>query len=91
MKILQDLTLENLKELISSLGEKPFRAGQIFRSLQSGRKISEMTDLSTAFREKLLSEYEDEPVKIIKKLVSKDGTEKYLFALCDGNVRSGNG
>ena len=89
MKILQDLTLENLKELISSLGEKPFRAGQIFRSLQSGRKISEMTDLSTAFREKLLSEYEDEPVKIIKKLVSKDGTEKYLFALCDGNVIEG--
>ncbi|MBR3804180.1 MAG: 23S rRNA (adenine(2503)-C(2))-methyltransferase RlmN [Clostridia bacterium] len=89
MKILQDLSYEKLKELISSLGEKPFRVGQIFRALHSGRKISEITELSSAFREKLLTEYVDEPVKIIKKLVSKDGTEKYLFALHDGNVVEG--
>ena len=87
--ILQDLPFENLKSLITSLGEKSFRAGQIFRSMQSGRAISEMTDLSNAFRQKLLESYVDEPVKIIKKLVSKDGTEKYLFALSDGNVVEG--
>ncbi len=89
MKILQDLTYENLKELVTSLNEKPFRVGQIFRSLHSGRKISEMTDLSSTLRQKLLDEFVDEPVKIIKKLVSKDGTEKYLFALHDGNVVEG--
>ncbi len=89
MKILQDLSYEKLKELVASLGEKSFRVGQIFRALHSGRKISEITELSSSFRQKLLDEYVDEPVKIIKKLVSKDGTEKYLFALHDGNVVEG--
>ena len=89
MKILHDLTLTELKELLVSLGEKPFRAGQIFRALASGRKISEMTDLSKNLRALLLQNYEDEPVKIIKTLVSKDGTQKYLFSLYDGNVIEG--
>ena len=89
MKILQDLTVEELKILMQSLGEKPFRAGQIFRALSSGRKISEITDISNALRTLLLQSYEDEPVKIIKKLLSKDGTEKYLFALSDGNIVEG--
>lgn len=89
MKILQDLSVEELKSLILSLGEKPFRAGQIFRALSSGRKISEITDISVNFRNLLLETYVDEPVKIIKKLISKDGTEKYLLALWDGNIVEG--
>lgn len=89
MKILHDLTLEEIKELMISYGEKPFRALQIFRSLQSGREISKMSDLSLALRQKLLLEFVDAPTRIIKKLVSKDGTIKYLIALHDGNVIEG--
>jgi 23S rRNA (adenine2503-C2)-methyltransferase len=89
MKILQDLNLEELKSLVTSLGEKPFRAGQIFRALSSGRKISEITDISNDLRAVLLKTYVDEPVKIIKTLISKDGTEKYLFRLYDGNIVEG--
>ena len=89
MKILQDLNLEELKSLVISLGEKPFRAGQIFRALSSGRKISEITDISNDLRAVLLKTYVDEPVKIIKTLISKDGTEKYLFRLFDGNIVEG--
>ncbi len=89
MKILQDLSVEELKILMTSLGEKPFRAGQIFRALSSGRKISQITDISIDLRNLLLQTYADEPVKIIKTLVSKDGTQKYLFSLSDGNVVEG--
>lgn len=89
MKILQDLNLEELKSLVISLGEKPFRAGQIFRALSSSRKISEITDISNDLRAVLLKTYVDEPVKIIKTLISKDGTEKYLFRLFDGNIVEG--
>ena len=89
MKVLQDLTLSELNTLIESLGEKPFRAGQIFRALHSGRNISQISDISLSLREKLLSVYLDEPVKIVKKLVSSDGTEKYLFSYQDGNVVEG--
>lgn len=89
MKILQDLTFNELNELILSLGEKPFRTGQIFRALHSGLEVSSISNISLALREKLLLSFVDEPVKIIKKLVSVDGTEKYLFSLQDGNVVEG--
>jgi 23S rRNA (adenine2503-C2)-methyltransferase len=87
-KILQDLGLTELENLISSLGEKPFRAKQLYTGLMQGKKISQI-NIPSALRGKILEEYEDEPVKIIKTLTSSDGTEKYLFALSDGNVIEG--
>lgn len=83
---LLELNIERLKEVIISLGEKPFRAGQIYKSLHMGLDFSEMTDLSKALREKLEENYIAQPVKIIKHLKSVDGTVKFLFALSDGNV-----
>ena len=89
-EILQDYAEEQLKTLLSEYGEKPFRAGQIFRGLASGKSISELTELSLAFREKLKERFADEAVKIVGEKVSKiDGTVKYLFALSDGNVIEG--
>lgn len=85
-KILTDYDFEELKDLICALGEKSYRAGQIFKSLHLGKDFSEMTDLSKQFREKLESEYIAQPIKIIKSLKSVDGTEKFLFLLYDGNV-----
>lgn len=87
-KILQDLNFNQLEELVLSLGEKSFRAKQLYEGLMRGKKISEI-NVSPALRAKLLEEYEDEPLKIIKTLTSVDGTEKYLFALADGNVIEG--
>ncbi len=89
MKILQDLSFAELKNLINSYGEQSFRATQIYSALHSGKKISEISNVSKALKEKLLKEFEDEPVKIIKKLISVDGTEKFLFKLYDGNIVEG--
>ena len=86
MKILQDLNFTELKNLIESYGEKSFRATQIYSALHNGLKISEISNISKALRERILEEYVDEPVEIVKTLVSKDGTEKYLFKLFDGNI-----
>lgn len=87
-KILQDLSFEELENLILSLGEKKFRAKQLYEGLMRGKKISEI-NISAELRSELLKEYEDEPVAIIKTLTSADGTEKYLFSLADGNVIEG--
>lgn len=87
-KILQDLNFEQLENLIISLGEKKFRASQLREGLALGKKISEI-NVSPELRQKLLEEYEDEPVKILKTFYSQDGTEKYLFSLADGNVIEG--
>ena len=84
-KILQDLPYGGLENLILSLGEKKFRAKQLYDGLMRGKKISEI-NISPGLRESLLSEYEDEPIKIIKTLTSADGTEKYLMQLADGNI-----
>lgn len=54
MKKLLDMTIEELKEFASGMGEKPFRGKQIFLWLQRGvRSFDDMTDLSKDVRQKL--------------------------------------
>ncbi|MDE6677178.1 MAG: radical SAM protein, partial [Clostridia bacterium] len=87
-EILQDYSREELSALIESLGEKKFRAEQIFLGLMQGKKISELP-VSPTLREKLLERFEDEPVKIYKTFTATDGTKKFLFLLSDGNLIEG--
>lgn len=90
MEILHDYSLEELKTLFCGLNEKPYRAAQVFKGLHSGKKISELTDLSKELRNELTEKYADEPVKILGEKTSKtDGTRKFLFELSDGNLIEG--
>lgn len=43
-KILQDLSFSELENLILSLGEKKFRARQLYDGLMQGKKISAIKD-----------------------------------------------
>ena len=86
--ILQDLNYQQIEDLVLRLGEKKFRAKQLYDGLMQGKRISEI-NLSKELRGKLLDEFEDCPIEIIKTLVSADGTEKYLFRLADGNIIEG--
>ena len=89
MKDIKSLTLSQLKEEMATIGEKPFRAGQIYKWLHVKlvSSFGEMTDLSAALREKLSSEYVITDLKKLEVQVSKDdGTRKYLFELGDGNT-----
>ncbi len=88
-KILQDLSYAELETLILSLGEKKFRAKQLYEGLMQGKTITQISSLSKAFKEKLCEEYEDEPIKIKEIFHSADGTEKYLFQYADGNLVEG--
>ncbi|MBP5242309.1 MAG: 23S rRNA (adenine(2503)-C(2))-methyltransferase RlmN, partial [Clostridia bacterium] len=88
-EILQDLSYAELEELTLSLGEKKFRAGQLYTGLMQGKKISALSNISKDFKAKLLERFEDEPVKIKERFTSADGTEKYLFELADGNLIEG--
>ena len=87
-KILQDLSFQELQSLVLDAGEKAFRAKQLYEGLMQGKKISEIP-VSASLRARLLEEYEDEPVRILETFRSKDGTEKYLFLLADGNLIEG--
>ena len=73
-----------------TLGESRFRAGQIRLWLNRGAEIGEMTNLSAALREKLAAVAVANPVRIRESYRSKlDGTEKFLYQLCDGNLIEG--
>ena len=88
MKNIKDFTLEELKEELKDLGEKPFRAEQIFKWIyqEQVKSFDEMTNLSLSLREKLKEEYTLCNYNIIKKQESLDGTKKYLFDVLDGNA-----
>lgn len=87
-KILQDLSLDELKNLIKERGESAFRAEQLYLGLMQGKRICDI-NISKSLKDSLLDEFEDEPVKIIETLTASDGTEKYLFSLADGNIIEG--
>lgn len=88
MKNIKDYDLEDLKQELISIGEKGFRAEQIFKWLyqEKVKSFDEMTNLSLELREKLKSNYTICNYNILKKLESSDGTKKYLFDILDGNI-----
>lgn len=88
-KILQDLTFTEIEEYILSLGEKKFRAKQLCDGLLQGKSVTAISSLSHALKERILQDYENEPIKIKHTFYSSDGTEKYLFELADGNIIEG--
>ena len=87
MKNIKDFDLPDLEEEFIKLGEKKYRAGQVFQWLyvEKVKSFDEMTNLSLELREKLKQNYEICNYNIITKLESKDGTKKYLFDILDGN------
>jgi len=88
-RIIQDLDYNAICALMQSLGEPKFRAKQLFIGLTQGKSISKISVLGAGLKAKLLEEFEDAPLEIVKTLKSADGTEKYLFRLADGNIIEG--
>ena len=88
MKNIKDNDLEDLKKELENIGEKKFRAEQIFKWLyvEKVKEFDEMTNLSLELREKLKNEYDICNFKILRKQESSDGTKKYLFDVLDGNA-----
>ena len=88
-EILQDLNYNQIETLILSLGEKKFRAKQLYEGLTQGKAIENISSLPKALKDKLLETYENEPLRIKEIFYSNDGTEKYLFELADGHLIEG--
>ena len=88
MKNIKDYNLDELKQEMITIGEKPFRAEQIFKWIhqENVESFDEMTNLSLELREKLKENYTMCIFKILKKQVASDGTIKYLFDVLDGNA-----
>lgn len=83
------LTKDELTEKVIEMGEKSFRAKQIYEWLHVKKVVdfSEMSNLSAQFREELSRKFCVKSLKIKKRLVSGiDNTVKYLYELPDGEA-----
>lgn len=88
-KDIKSLSLEELKTEMEGLGEKGFRAGQLYEWMhrKQARSFEEMTNLSKELRKKCEEQFTFTALKAVRVQESKtDGTKKFLFELADGNV-----
>ena len=86
---LKSMTLEELTDCVMELGEKKFRAKQIYGWLHQKlvRSPEEMKNVPAKCIEKLLKEHPFYGVEEVEHYESKiDGTQKFLFSLHDGNM-----
>ena len=83
---IRDLSLEELRAELEAMGEKPFRAAQIFDWLyhKGVSDFAAFTSLSKDLREKLASRFRIGALELADRRDSGDGTVKLLFRLSDG-------
>ena len=85
---LLDFDLDALAAWCGALGEKRFRAVQLFRWIhQKGESdFARMSDLAKSLRDKLAARAVVQPLKVISEQVSTDGTVKWLFDVGGGDA-----
>ena len=85
---LLDYDLEGLAAFCERLGEKRFRAVQLFRWIhqKGASSFDEMTDLAKSLREKLGVTSNVKALDVISQHISSDGTIKWLFDVGDSNA-----
>ena len=85
---LLDFDLDALGAYCEQLGEKRFRATQLFRWIhQKGASdFAQMSDLARSLRDKLASRAEVRPLAVLSEQASADGTVKWLFDVGGGNA-----
>lgn len=81
------LSREQLAAALAELGEKPFRAKQLWRWMYN-RGVADfdaMSDLAKPLRERLKEHFVVERPEMSREQVSRDGTRKWLLRFADGN------
>ncbi len=89
MKDIKSLTLPQLKEEMEALGEKGFRAKQLYEwmHVKLARGYEEMTNIPKSLIAKCQENFTYTSIKEVMVQTSAiDGTRKFLFELADGNL-----
>jgi len=88
---IRSLTLPELKIKLTELGEKPFRANQVYEWLwkKSAHQFDEMSNLSKSLRQTLQQHFVINAIQVVDKQVSADRTIKSSFKLHDGHLIEG--
>ena len=89
MTDLRSLSYEEVEALMEELGEKKFRAVQIYEWVHKKlvQSYEEMTNIPKSLKDKLKEKVTFSPIREVERYVSKiDGTTKFLMELSDGNM-----
>ncbi len=88
---IRDLSLEEIKTLVNEVGEKPYRAKQLWEWLwrKKARSFDDMSDLPKTFRSHLAERTVLRPLALVEEQRSQDGTVKCAFKTWDGHVVEG--
>ena len=91
MRDIRKLSLEELKAYFEQIGEKAFRAKQVWEWIwqKSAHSFAEMTNLSKGLRDKLEQEFVFHPISVATEQKSNDGTIKSAFKLYDEELIEG--
>ena len=85
---LLDFDLDGLAVFCERLGEKRFRATQLFRWIhqKGASQFDDMSDLAKSLREKLKTSAQVQPLAVLSQHISSDGTIKWLFDVGNGDA-----
>ena len=78
--------IDEIKEILSGMGQKPFAAKQLMEWLNKGVAFAEMNNLSKELRINLAQNFSEGYAEVVKKLESSDGTIKYLMRMSGGGL-----
>ncbi len=86
METLLNFSLSEIEKIIVDLGEKKFRAEQIYNGLNLGKSFNEISTISQELKNYLQQNFYSQPLSILNFKISKDGTIKFVFKLLDNNL-----
>ena len=88
---IRSLSLDEVKNLVAEIGEKPYRAKQLWEWLwkKKARSFDDMSDLPKVFRAALAERTVLRPLVLVEEQLSQDGTVKCAFRTWDGHVVEG--
>jgi 23S rRNA (adenine2503-C2)-methyltransferase len=88
MRFIYDLTYDELNVWVLAQGQKSYRTRQIYQWLYQKRATAfeQMTDLSKEMTALLNTHFHLNPLQLVKRQESSDGTIKCLFKLTDGSL-----
>lgn len=91
LKDIRSLSLPDLRQAFTDMGEQAFRANQVYEWLwkKSARSFDDMTNLSKDLRKKLEEGFAINVVNVHNHQKSNDGTIKNTFKLYDDNIIEG--
>lgn len=82
--MLSDFSYDEIIKYTEEKGLPKFRGDQIFDGIYSGKSLEEISNLSKEIKQIIENDYPK--YKIIKKFLSKDGTQKFIVQFFDGKI-----